>query len=575
MLTNSAIGGATAALYVTTLVLHLNPRYALSGVPGLVATLTLLYGLHVTAALYALMVVRQLVASEVISPGWISVRFLVGISSLVAVSGSVLMWVNLRGFGPVLDPSTVPRMTAGAVALSLCAAVFVALALGRQWMGRHSSGVGAAALALALLASLAVPLTLRGPGIGKARSMRWPQITNQTAQAPGDGRIILLLFEGASLDIIAPAAAEGRLPHFARLLDAGASLHLATIRPTQPAAVWTAVATGNLPVKNGIRSAATYGPLGTQDALEVLPDFCFAHALVRFGLLREIMHTSGDLRALPLWTILGTQGVSVGIVNWAITQPARPVRGYLVTDQFERLHASSVDVDNAQGVWPRDAVSIAASAASRVAAEPGPGTALRGDDMTRLLAKSCRADRVFEQVALDMEHQYPSRFHAVRYSCLDAWGHYLLRYAMPGAFGDVSDEEMLKYGAALGTYYATADAVVGRAIATLKPGDLLLVASGFGMEPMGIGKRLLERTIGNPELSGTHERAPDGFLMAFGSAVRPGRYPRGSIVDLTPTILYYLGLPVGHDMDGYARTDMFDPGFAADRPITFIPSYER
>ena len=114
MLTNSAIGGATAALYVTIVVLHLNPRYALSGVPGLVATLTLLYGLHVTAALYALMVVRQLVASEVISPGWISVRFLVWISSLVAVSGSVLMWVNLRGFGPVLDASTVPRMTAGA-----------------------------------------------------------------------------------------------------------------------------------------------------------------------------------------------------------------------------------------------------------------------------------------------------------------------------------------------------------------------------------------------------------------------------------------------------------------------------
>lgn len=95
------------------------------------------------------------------------------------------------------------------------------------------------------------------------------------------------------------------------------------------------------------------------------------------------------------------------------------------------------------------------------------------------------------------------------------------------------------------------------------------------MEPMGIGKRLLERTVGNPELSGTHERAPDGFLMAFGSAVQPGRHPRGSIVDLTPTILYYLGLPVGRNMDGYARTDMFDPGFAADRPITFIPSYQR
>ena len=76
-------------------------------------------------------------------------------------------------------------------------------------------------------------------------------------------------------------------------------------------------------------------------------------------------------------------------------------------------------------------------------------------------------------------------------------------------------------------------------------------------------------------MSGTHERAPDGFLLAYGSTVQPGRRQRGSIVDVTPTVLYYLGLPVGRDMDGYARSDLFRAEFAAPRPIAFIPTHDR
>ena len=47
------------------------------------------------------------------------------------------------------------------------------------------------------------------------------------------------------------------------------------------------------------------------------------------------------------------------------------------------------------------------------------------------------------------------------------------------------------------------------------------------------------------------------------------------MVDVTPTVLYYLGLPVGRDMDGFARTDIFRREFTSERPITFIPTYDR
>jgi hypothetical protein len=151
----------------------------------------------------------------------------------------------------------------------------------------------------------------------------------------------------------------------------------------------------------------------------------------------------------------------------------------------------------------------------------------------------------------------------------------LLRYAVPNPFGDVSEEDVQRYNVALGGFYADADAAIGRALAGMRPGDLLIVMSGFGMDPMDIGKQLLERTFGNPVPTGTHERAPDGFMFVFGSAIKPGRYARASIVDLVPTVLYFFGLPVGRDMDGFARTDIFTRDFTARRPITYIPTYER
>ncbi len=164
-----------------------------------------------------------------------------------------------------------------------------------------------------------------------------------------------------------------------------------------------------------------------------------------------------------------------------------------------------------------------------------------------------------------------------RFQSLDPIGHYYLRYAIPSEFGDVTDEERRKLGSVLNSHYAIVDEAIGRAMAALEPDDLLLVVSGYGMEPLSVGRRLIERAIGDPDLSGTHDTAPDGFLMAYGAPVaRSHRLEAAaSVVDVAPTILYFLGLPIGRDMDGFARTDLFERSFTNERPITFIPTYDR
>jgi len=306
----------------------------------------------------------------------------------------------------------------------------------------------------------------------------------------------------------------------------------------------------------------------------VLPDFCFSHALVRFGLLRQHVHESHDLTALPLWSILSGEGVGVGVVNWSITHPAGPVLGYHVSDRLKAHRGSSIELSGAESVWPREQFGTAVAAAQQQARQDDAAGLLAGRPRT-LVSSPCEADRAFDAMADSLDAAMPARFRAIRFECLDAVGHYYLRYAVPGAFGDVSEDELQRFGRVLPFHYGRADALVGRELDALQPGDLLLVMSAFGMDPIDPGKRLLERVFGNPELSGSHERAPYGFLMAFGSAVRAGHYPRVSLVDVAPTVLYYLGFPIGRDMDGYARTDIFAPALTESRPITFIPTYER
>ena len=126
-----------------------------------------------------------------------------------------------------------------------------------------------------------------------------------------------------------------------------------------------------------------------------------------------------------------------------------------------------------------------------------------------------------------LDARSPAPLLALRLQGLDTVSHYYLRQAMPRAFGDVSDEERRRYGQVLEQYYRFVDAEIGRLLDRLGPDDLLLVVSPFGMEPLSPAKRLLEHALGNAALSGSHERAPDGFLMAFGGPVEPGRLPRG------------------------------------------------
>ena len=583
MLTNSLIAGALVGAYVALLVLQLNPMVQLGSmaVARLILTWAAFYGIHAAAFFYGLIVLRQLFAVEVRPPGWISLRLLAAFGTMAVCMIAVVTWLNLDGFRSVLGPDAAARMTNGALVESLCAVLCVSLALVQTRL-RRGRRIVAAVFGLVLAASLAGPLYLRGAG-EPTPPPRTP-VAVQLVPAQSSSRVYMILLDGASLEVIAPNTAGGRFPNFGRLLDGGAVMHLATLRPTQPAPVWTAVATGKLPYKTSVYSAGRYVVPGSDQPLDLLPDFCFAQALVRLGLIEEEGRASDAVRARPIWELLSGYGITAGVIDWPLTYPAHGVNGYLISDEF--LHRDPASVIASTGelplAYPPEAADEAraarlsatrGSASIAFAAQPASGARLREGQV--MPENALAADAAAEQIAEAFGSLRPVQFTAIRYPGIDAVGHYYLRYALPREFGDVSDEERLRHGRVLEQYYTYLDGIVGRAMTSLGPDDLLLVVSGFGMEPLSLGKRVLERVIGDPELSGSHERAPDGFVMAYGRNVAKGNLLRASVVDIAPTVLYYFGLPIARDLDGFARTDIFTRSFTEDRPITFIPFYER
>jgi predicted AlkP superfamily phosphohydrolase/phosphomutase len=74
--------------------------------------------------------------------------------------------------------------------------------------------------------------------------------------------------------------------------------------------------------------------------------------------------------------------------------------------------------------------------------------------------------------------------------------------------------------------------------------------------------------------SGDHRM--NGFLLATGGPFRAGADVTGArAVDIAPTVLWLLGAPAAQDMEGVVLTDLVEPDWLAQHPVSYVRSYGR
>ncbi len=582
-LVSAGIAASIGAVALCTLALHLNPGLGLRReAPALLLSLFLPWALGGTLALALLASAATLLRwwprpSRPVVEGR---PFFASLSFVTLSVVAALYWHNLLGYRHAIPLGSVGALAASACVVTGAALALVAVGLDVALFPREPRPFAAVVAILAPAAAVAVPLALRPA----------PEPPTQAAAIRLDAsrparRVIVVGIDGLSPSDLEGEPGSARVPWLARLARRGAMAPLATVRPTEGPPVWTTLMTGRLPRDHGIRSAFSYRLLASSSDWALLPKGASVGLLERARLVSRYPVPSTARRTRALWNVLDAFGIPSGLVRVWGTHPPETIRGFVVSPYFHLFRRDPARA--ASALFPHDLVKEALARVvepseidplllGELADPPSPGAAPLGDPLLRRLAEEALApDLTYERVAEVLGPAYDPSFLVVSLHGFDAAGHAFYRYAHPEAFGDVDPEHARRYGRALGAYAA----LVGRWVQALekgqRPGDLLVVVSGHGLEPTPLWRRLLGVLSGTDVAAASHEGAPPGVLLLAGEGIAPGATAAGAtVLDLAPTLLYLMGLPVPRDMEGRVLSELVDARYASDNPVTFIPSYE-
>jgi len=99
------------------------------------------------------------------------------------------------------------------------------------------------------------------------------------------------------------------------------------------------------------------------------------------------------------------------------------------------------------------------------------------------------------------------------------------------------------------------------------PDIIFELNDGYMATPSSSGREI----ISDASESGLSWHTTNGILIANGMNMRQGEEIHGaSIIDLAPTILYAMGLPIRADMDGRVLADLFVPSFLEENPLHYV-----
>ncbi|MDR3632826.1 MAG: alkaline phosphatase family protein [Isosphaeraceae bacterium] len=97
--------------------------------------------------------------------------------------------------------------------------------------------------------------------------------------------------------------------------------------------------------------------------------------------------------------------------------------------------------------------------------------------------------------------------------------------------------------------------------------DLTVVLGDWKYRTIGLHDFTTNRVI-SPAFGPTGDHRLDGVLIATGPAIRAGGRPSGArLLDIAPTVLHLLGVPVPGDMDGRVLSELLDPAITAAVPV--------
>lgn len=581
-LLSAALASSLLAADIVLLTLLLNPaaRAADEGV-ALALSLFLPYWLVGTCALFFLAALLGLVRPwpAGLRPPIPGLPSFTTFALVVLVAAGALYRANLQACRDSIPLESLQALHQSVAGLALFAALLLAVGINAWLRPQRQPGASAALVVLGAAASVIVPLAARPNPV----SLPAP-VPLRTDRVAPPRRVVLVGVDGLSPELVRDGVERGRLPAFARLLRRGAHGPLRTLVPTEGPPIWTTIATGRLPRDHGVKSFTRYRLRGSASLYDLLPKGALVSWLERARLVTRVPVTADSRRRRAVWEVLNGFGIPAGVVRLFGTHPAERIQGFMLSNYFHvlrrdrgRAREALFPPDLIEEIRARsvDAADLDRALVSRFIERPDEAARDGVPWRVELLERALAPDLTYQRAGSVLRAAYDPPFFATYFYGLDVVGHSFLRFARPEDFGDVGENELRRYGPLLERYAALLGDWVSELVDGLRGDDVLLLVSGYGMQPAPPWRRALDALTEDRPMSGEHTAGASGFLLAVGAGVRPGlRLQGASVLDIAPSVLYLMGLPVARDMEGRALTELLLADVARAQPVTFIPSYE-
>jgi tetratricopeptide (TPR) repeat protein len=385
-------------------------------------------------------------------------------------------------------------------------------------------------------------------------------------------RLLVVALDGATWKWMTPLIEQGRLPVLEKLQARGVWASLETLEPTVSPAIWTTVATGTLPERHGI------------PGFDGVP-----------GQTMETLPNATMRRVKAWWEMLDAAALTSGTIGWWASWPADPLRpgSYLVSDRvaYTRMEAavgrSALDARDTQ---PADLIEGIRELVERPneidrnevrrflkLSDSGIERHLLGAKyvMGRRFPEfkfTYQADRSNWKIARKLIAERPVDLAAVYFSGIDTVSHLFWHFSFPESLvgRTVPRQKVERFRDVIPLYYELMDRYIGDLIEAAGEDTTVMVVSdhGFG-------------ATGTLPWSGGHGRrtrgapiAPPGVLILSGPGIASGgaEIARANVIDIAPTLLALLGLPVAEDMHGRPLIEAFSDGTASE--VSQIESWE-
>jgi predicted AlkP superfamily phosphohydrolase/phosphomutase/tetratricopeptide (TPR) repeat protein len=357
-------------------------------------------------------------------------------------------------------------------------------------------------------------------------------------------KVLLIGWDAADWEHINPLLDAGELPTLERLINGGVMGNLATLQPVLSPMLWNSVATGKYAHKHGVHGFIEPDPIN--------------------GGARPATSYSRSCRAL--WNMFTLRGLRSNVVGWWASHPAEDIDGVVVTNSFK-----SVKFDPEKG-WTYPAGTFhpqdMAEELAKFCIFPSeltqehllpfiPNAAQIDQEQDHRLgqfAKTLAETGSIQAVATALMELEDWDFTAIYFDCIDHLCHGFMRF-YPPRHPRIAEEDFEMYKDVIDGAYKFHDMMLERQLQLAGPDTTVILCSDHGFESGRLRKMGFPREPAGP----SNDHRDMGILVINGPGIRQDERIYGaSLVDIAPTVLSIMGLPIGEDMDGRPLLEIFE-----------------